>query len=139
MSSRRKRVDRRARARLEGKEARDFQRALADRGLLARIDKVREAVAPQAPMFWMIIKQRIAARETFKAIRSLEQIRALAMEILRADGHDLTGIVLKVFWQPPVLAFDPVPSVENATAVVEEVRATARGRDRLRQIRALGG
>lgn len=135
----RKRKQRRERARLEAKEAVDFQRELAARGILARIAKVRAAVARDAPVFWHIIKRRIAARESVGDIKSLEEVREIAMSILRADGHDLDGIVLKVFWRPPVLAFEPVPSHENALVVVEEVRGSERGRQRLREIAALGG
>jgi len=136
--SKRKRVDRRARARLEQKEFRDFRRSL-DADLTARIAKVRAAVAPEAPVFWHVFKRRIAARETFRPLDSIETVRDVAMAVLREDGHDLTGIILKVFWEPPVLLFDPAPSAENAVAVVDQVRATDRGQARLRQIRALGG
>jgi hypothetical protein len=135
----RKRAARRARVRLEEKEARDFQRALADRGIMKRIDRVREAVAPGAPVFWYILKRRIAARESVGAIDSLDIVRDLAMAVLRQEGHDMSGIVLKVFWRPPVLAFDPVPEHTQALEVVEQVRATEHGRERLGQIRALGG
>lgn len=134
----RERVKRRQRSRLEAKEVAQFHRALADRGIMDRIAKVRAAVAPASAMFWHILKGRIAAREMFRAIPSLEVVRELAMAVLREEGYDLTGIILKVAWRPPVLAFDPVPSHENALEVVDEVRGSEHGRELLRKIAAIG-
>lgn len=138
MSIARKRTVRRARQRLEDKEAGDFQRALEARGIMERIANVRAAVAPSSPMFWHVFKRRVAARETFRPIKDLEVVRDLAIAVLQEEGLDLTGIVIKVTWRPPVMAFDAVPTHENALTVVEEVRQSERGAARLRRIQGLG-
>lgn len=119
------RTERRRRARSEAKELRAIGRELAARGVVARAAAVNRIVAPGAPFFWRNLKARIAARETFRPVRSLEVVRDLALEILTADGVDLAGLVLKVDWRPPVLRIEAVPAQEEALAAIQAVRARA--------------
>src|SRR6185437_16872054 len=127
---------RRERGRLQAKEIREFRRQLPG-DLRERISRIDAAVAPSAPFFWDLFRRRVDAHEMFRPLTNLDQVRDIAMKILRQEGHDLAGIVLKPFWGPPVLVFKAVPEHEEAVAAVEQGRTTDRGRELRRKIAAL--
>lgn len=133
----RARVKRRERARLEARQRKDFSRELGRRGFRGRLDAVNAGLAPDAPVFWRIFKERLKAAETFGPIRSLDAVRDLALAVLREDGHDLAGITLKVFWDPPALLFTAIPVHEVALEVVKEVQGSPKGAARLREMAAV--
>lgn len=78
-------------------------------------------------MFWRVFTDRVAARETIAPLRTEEAIRNIALGVLRAEGHDLDGITLKVWWRPPVLVFKAVPAHELAVEAVERTRGAQLG------------
>ena len=133
----RPRVNRRARQRLDTAELRDVWRGLGKLGIADRIQRVNEAVAPTAPLFWHLFKLRVAAREGQAPIRSETDLRELAEAVLRENGHDLTGVVLKVGWRPPVLTFEAVSEHGVTRDVVLHVKASPAGLARDRARRAL--
>lgn len=133
----RARTKRRAAQRIDTKEIRDIWRGLAGLGVADRIRKVNEAVAPGAPIFWHILKLRLAAREDRGPVTDIEAVRQLAVAVLAGEGHDLAGIVLKVTWRPPELFFEAGAEHGLARGVVQEVQATDRGKERARARAAL--
>ncbi len=124
----RARALRRRRARLEAKQGAVIGRELAATGISARVALVDAAVDPSSPLFWRVFTDRVAARETIAPLRSEEAIRGIAMGVLRDDGHDLTGITLKVWWRPPVLVFKAVPAHELAVEAVAKAKERAPAR-----------
>lgn len=120
----RTRTERRRRAREEEKRLRAVQRELAAEK--ARAVVVNRIIAPTAPLFWHVLKARIAARESLCALRDRNQIRDIALGILAEEGADMTGLVLKVEWYPPALELEAVPEHGTAVAAVERVDARAR-------------
>ncbi|HVZ88102.1 MAG TPA: hypothetical protein VHG72_14110 [Polyangia bacterium] len=138
----RERTKRRARQRLDAKEIRDVWRMLADRGIAARVRAVNQAVAPGSPVFWHVFKLRLAAREELTPIRTAEEVRDVAADVLAEEGIDLAGVVLKVTWQPTgdgrgQLFFEAGAEHGAAVDAVTDVRASDRGRERDAARRAL--
>jgi len=121
----RRRTESRRSARAAEKELRNIHRELEKRGVAARARAVNRIVAPGAAFFWRSLKGRIAAREALRPIQSLDTVRDVALKILADQGVDMTGLTLKVEWQPPALWLEAVPAPEEAMAAVEAVRARA--------------
>lgn len=91
---------------------------LASDGVAERAVEVNKVLHPVtgSPWFWKMVRDRVGAREMFRPIRSLDDVRAIAMQALAELAVDVTGLQLKVHWHPPQLTFTAVPSAERAIA-----------------------
>ncbi|MES2339290.1 MAG: hypothetical protein V4537_14445 [Pseudomonadota bacterium] len=113
-----RRSEQRAASKRSAKLRKRVAAEMARTGLAARIRLVQQAVSDGA-LFWRILKARIAAVETFRPIKDVEEVRATAMEALAELEVDTAGVQLKVVWSPPVLRFEALPTMEAAVEAVE--------------------
>lgn len=108
------------------REARSVQRVLRSQGDMARLAAVRMAL--REPVFDLQLKDAIAWAEVSVSVRSVDQIRDLALGVLRSLGVSTDGIDLKVSWYPAdrrldIRAVFTMATAERAIAKAKERRA----------------
>lgn len=104
------------------RESRSIQRELVKSGAMARIEAVHRVLSE--PVFKARLSDAIAWAEVTLSVRSLDQVRDLALGVLTGMGVDINGVNLKMFWTPPNdLRMRPVLEIGVAEAAIAAAKA----------------
>jgi len=108
------------------REVRSAQRVLRRQGATARLERVRMAV--KDPTFQSQLLEAISFAEVLVSLRSVDQVRDLALKVLGEMGIDTDGVTLLVTLDPPskqlgLRAVHTIEAAQAALAKAKEMRA----------------